>query len=158
MQDDAGFYAPLQYQSHWLWLGLFLMLLVAGWYVWVLRPARTETPTRSATSLPGLDALRAACLAAIDATASDTDAGRIPERDAHQRLSYLLREFAQAASGLPATSMTLEELRHQGLDELAAGIAGIYPNEFAPVQVQSIHVQSIHHSAEAARRVVRAWN
>ncbi|MGA8789316.1 MAG: hypothetical protein WB535_10270, partial [Paenarthrobacter sp.] len=42
------------------------------------------------------------------ATAEDADAGRIPVRDAHQRLSFLVREFAGAATGLPVTSMTLE--------------------------------------------------
>lgn len=153
VQDDAGFYAPLQYQPHWLWLGLLLLLIVVGWYVWILRPARRKARTRPPKPLPGLDSLRATCLAAIDSTANDSDAGRLPQRDAHQRLSFLVREFAEAASGLSMTSMTLEELRHQGYDELAAGIAGLYPNEFALVPVQSVQ-----HSAEAARQVVRAWN
>ena len=77
----------------------------------------------------------------------------VPVRDAHQRLSFLVREFAGAATGLPVTSMTLEELRHQGLDRLAEGIAGIYPNEFARVPVHPVQ-----HSAAVARQVVSGWN
>lgn len=154
MQDDSGFYAPLHYQQLWLWLGLLLLLLVAAWYAWVLWPARTTAPARQqAVARPTLDALRSTCLTAIDATASDAYAGRLPERDAHQRLSFLVREFAGSATGLPITSMTLEELRRHGMADLATGIARIYPNEFAPLPVQTVS-----QSAAAARQVVLEWN
>ncbi|MFE4195209.1 hypothetical protein ACFRJ9_05020 [Paenarthrobacter sp. NPDC056912] len=153
MHDDAGFYAPLQYQPHWLWIGLLLVLLVASWYMWILWPARRKANISRPGTLPDVEMLRATCLTALDATASDADAGRIPERAAHQRLSYLVREFAGAATGLPVTSMTLEELHGHGLEELAAGIAGIYPNEFAPIPVHSVR-----HSLDAARQAVLAWN
>lgn len=153
VHDDAGFYAPLPYQQLWFWVGLLALLLVCAWYAWIFRPARRKhTPTPGRT-LPDLDALRSACLTAINATAEDADAGRIPVRDAHQRLSFLVREFAGSATGLPVTSMTLEELREQGLAGLAEGIAGIYPNEFARVPVHPVQ-----HSAEAARQVVIGWN
>ncbi|BCW59127.1 MULTISPECIES: hypothetical protein [Micrococcaceae] len=153
VQDDAGFYAPLQYQPLWFWTGLLIVLLVVAWYGWIFRPARRKPPAGAEMPQPDLDALRSACLTAIDATAEDADAGRVPVRDAHQRLSFLVREFAGAATGLPVTSMTLEELRHQGLDRLAEGIAGIYPNEFARVPVHPVQ-----HSAAVARQVVSGWN
>ncbi|MCF3140436.1 hypothetical protein LRQ04_14340 [Paenarthrobacter sp. AR 02] len=154
MQDDSGFYAPLHYQQLWLWLGLLLVLLVAAWYAWVLWPARPEKTARlEAVARPTLDTLRNTCVAAIQATASDADAGRLPEREAHQRLSFLVREFAGSATGLPITSMTLEELRGHGLADLATGIARIYPNEFAPMPVQTVS-----QSAVAARQVVLEWN
>ncbi|MCD4849715.1 hypothetical protein LN996_02695 [Arthrobacter sp. AK01] len=153
MQDDAGFYAPLAYQPYWLWLGLVILLAIAGWYAWIFRPTRSKEPAAQGAPTPDLDALRSACLTAINATAEEADAGRLPVRDAHQRLSFLVREFAGAATGLPVTSMTLEELRHQGLEGLTKGIAGLYPNEFAPVPVHSVQ-----HSAETARQVVLEWN
>lgn len=156
MQDDAGFYAPLQYQQLWLWLGLVLLLLVACWYGWILWPVRKASPKTPASLHGGsqdLETLRAGCLSAIDALEREVDAGRRPGRDAHQRLSLLVREFAGAATGLPATSMTLEELRRNGLDQFAGGIAVIYPNEFAPVATQSVR-----DSAKTARQVVQAWS
>jgi len=159
MQDKAGFYSPLQYQPQWLWLGLVLVLLTAAWYAWILFSGRNKAPApKSAqaghsTPVPDLETLRAACLNAINATAEDADAGRLPERDAHQRFSYLVREFAGEAAGLPLTSMTLEDLRRHEFTELSAGIASLYPNEFAPRPVHSVR-----ESAEAAARVVLAWN
>ena len=148
----ADFYAPLPYQSIWMWLGILLLVLVAGWYGWLLLPR----PRVAAPRTPGptsLGTLRSRCLAAIEDTAADADAGRLPEREAHQRLSFLVREFAGAVTGLPVTSMTLDELRGEGLDTLAEGIAGIYPSEFS-----ARHVQPVRHSADLAREVVHAWN
>ena len=159
MQDEAGFYSPLQYQPQWLWLGVLLVLLIGSWYAWILlstrkrAPIHQTSPARHVTAGPHLETLRVNCLKAIDATAEDADAGRLPERDAHQKLSFLVREFAGAATGLPLTSMTLEDLHRHDLKELAAGIAGIYPNEFAP---QPVH--SVRQSADAARQMVLAWN
>ncbi|WGM18783.1 hypothetical protein QEH68_12015 [Paenarthrobacter sp. OM7] len=153
MQDDAGFYAPLQYQPQWFWAGLLIVVVVGAWYAWIFRPIRRRPPAGQGPPQQDLDALRSACLAAINATAEDADAGRIPVRDAHQRLSFLVREFAGAATGLPVTSMTLEDLRRQGLEELAEGIAGIYPNEFSRVPIHPVG-----HSAETARQVVIGWN
>lgn len=153
MQDDAGFYSPLQYQPQWLWLGLALVLLIGVWYAWILRPIRKKATAHHTTVVPHLETLRSTCLAAINATALEADAGRLPERDAHQRLSFLVREFAEAATGLPVTSMTLEDLHRHDLKELAGGVAGIYPNEFAPLPVDSVR-----QSAAAARQLVLAWS
>jgi len=158
VQDEAGFYSPLQYQPQWLWLGLVLVLIIGAWYAWILRPVHKtaavhEDPARQVAEAPDLETLRAACLAAINTTALDADAGRLPERDAHQRLSFLVREFAGAATGLPVTSMTLDDLHRHDLKELAAVMAGIYPNEFAPLPVHTVR-----QSAETARQVVLAWN
>ncbi|SDW47885.1 hypothetical protein SAMN04487912_10367 [Arthrobacter sp. cf158] len=153
MQDDAGFYAPLHYQQHWLWLGLMLVVLMVVWYLWLLWPTGKKVPVNHRTTVLDLNALQTACLTHIEATLEDVDAGRLPGRAAHQRLSFLVRNFAAAATGLPVTSMTLEELRHHGLDHLATGIATIYPNEFAPVPIQSVR-----RSAETARQVVLEWN
>lgn len=158
VQDDAGFYSPLQYQPHWLWLGLILVAFVVVWYAWIFLPVRKErpvpkSPVRHSTRVTDLQALRDTCLTAINATVVDADAGRLPEREAHQRLSFLVREFAGTVTGLPVTSMTLEDLHRHDLKEVAAGVAGIYPNEFAPLPLQSVT-----QSAETARQVVLAWN
>ena len=136
-----------------MWLGILLIVLVAGWYAWLFRPRRDPVTTGRQTERPDLETLRSRCLSAIEATAMDADAGTVPERDAHQRLSFLVREFAGAATGLSVTSMTLDELRREGFTGLAEGIARIYPSEFS-----TLPVQPVRHSADIAREVVQEWN
>jgi hypothetical protein len=109
MQDDSGFYGPLLYQDVWLWLGVVLLVVVAAWYAWLFLPSPRRAVTAAAP--PDVEGLRASCLAAIDAVAADVDAGTLGERDAHQRLSFLVRDWA---------------------------VAGIYPAEFAPTTSASI--------------------
>ncbi|MBB6403222.1 hypothetical protein [Arthrobacter sp. AZCC_0090] len=155
MQDNPGFYAPLQYNDQWIWAGCGLLLLVACWLGWVLWPNRRTTVAPAPAGVPpsGLPGLRERYLAGIDAVVADAGAGRIPERDAHQQLSILLRAFASEASGVDATRMTLQELHRNGLRPIAAGVAGMYPAEFGPGQQGAVA-----ESAEAARQAVLAWN
>ncbi|WP_405471930.1 hypothetical protein [Paenarthrobacter ilicis] len=154
MQDNSGFYLPLNYQAQWLWLGLAIVLAVIAWYAWILWPVRApKSASKEKQVPPSLAGLRSACLAAIEATVMDSDAGRLPERAAHQKLSALTRGFAGSATGLPVTSMTLAELREHKMDHLAWAIEGIYPNEFAPAPPHTVA-----ESADAARKVVLEWS
>ncbi|WP_115788665.1 hypothetical protein [Arthrobacter silvisoli] len=152
MQDDTGFYVPLQYSAHWMWLGLLLLVLFAAGLAWSFRPARTA---RTAVPAPVADLprLRARYLAAIDAVVADAGSGRLPQREAHQRLSLLLRGFAGEARGIRTTHMTLQELHAHGLGPVAEGVAGMYPAAFAAASPAAVE-----HSAERARRVVRTWS
>ncbi|OFI39455.1 hypothetical protein BIU82_14095 [Arthrobacter sp. SW1] len=151
MQDDLGFYAPLQYGSQWMWLGLVLLAAVIAW---LLRPARQERRAAAPGTPPAdMSTLRSRYLAAIDAVVADAAAGRVPEREAHQRLSLLLRGFAGEVRGVNATHMTLAELRDHGLGAVAEGVAGMYPAEFAAA-TQS----SVERSAALARQAVHTWN
>lgn len=155
MQDDSGFYAPLQYGAHWMWLGILLLVLLAAALAWLFRPARKaprRTPSR-ATLPADMSTLRARYLAAIDAVVADAGNGRLPHREAHQQLSLLLRGFAGEARGIPATHMTLAELHAHGLGPIAEGVAGMYPAEFA-----ADRPSAVERSAELARQAVRTWN
>lgn len=152
VQDDLGFYAPLQYGSQWMWLGILLSVLLAAVIAWLLRPARKVRRT-PAVRPADMSTLRSRYLAAIDALVADAAAGRVPEREAHQRLSLLLRGFAGEVRGINATHMTLAELREHGLGAVAEGVAGMYPAEFAAA-TQS----TVERSAVLARQVVHTWN
>lgn len=153
MQDNPGFHGPLQYEGHWLWLGLLILLIVAAWYTWIFWP-RPASPSGSGYKRNAdVAALRAACLSAIDSVVADAHAGRIAEREAHQQLSFLVRGFAASVTGRPVTSMTLQELAKEGLDPITSGIALIYPSEFAPRLAGTVK-----DSAAAARQAVEAWN
>lgn len=153
MQDNPGFYGPLQYSQVWFYLGALLLLLLAAWYVVLLWPRRKQASRDPAVGPRDVAALRSACLQAIDSVEADADAGRLPERAAHQQLSFLVREFAGNVTGIPTTFMTLEEMRRQRVEPFASGIAGIYPAEFTPVTGQTVQ-----DSAAAARQAVRAWS
>jgi hypothetical protein len=154
MQDDPGFYAPLQYGTQWIWLGILLLVLLAATLVWLFRPARARRTAAGPADPPrDLPALRAHYLAAIDAVAADACTGRLPHREAHQRLSLLLRSFAAEVRGIQATHMTLQELRDSGLGHLAEAVAGMYPAEFAAAAPATVD-----HSARLAREAVRTWS
>ncbi len=154
MQDEAGFYAPIQYGAHWMWLGLLLLVLLASGLVWLLRPARKAgKPARPAGPPPDLPGLRARYLAAIDAVVADAGSGRLPHREAHQVLSRVLRGFAGEVRGIRATHMTLAELQTHGFGQVADGVAGMYPAEFAAAMPDTLE-----RSAELARQAVRTWS
>ncbi|WP_120522215.1 hypothetical protein [Arthrobacter celericrescens] len=153
MLDDIGFYAPLQYGTHWMWLGLLLLVLLASGLAWLFRPARTAGTARTTARARDLPSLRARYLAAIDDVVADAGSGRLPQREAHQRLSLLLRRYAGEARGIRATHMTLQELHAYGLGAIAEGVAGMYPAEFAPARPADVE-----QSAELARRAVRTWS
>lgn len=154
MQDDSGFYAPFQYGTQWMWLGILLLVLLAAALAWLFRPVRKgREAARPAGPPSDLPALRARYLAAIDAVVADAGTGRLPQREAHQRLSLLLREFAGEVRGIRATHMTLQELHAHGFGPVAAGVAGMYPAEFAAARPAAVE-----RSAELARQAVRTWS
>lgn len=155
MDGKADFYGPLLYSPWLLWFGLGLMVLVAGWFLFVFGSTRRPgLQTESyAPASSDLSALRQEFLASINKVAADADSGRLPARQAHQELSLLVRMFVQRATGVAAPRMTLAELQENGPPALVTAIARIYPGEFAA------HPQeSAADAAETAREVVRSWS
>ena len=75
VQADPGFYGPLQYGPLWMWCSVALLVLVAGWYVFVFagtRPANGRVPDGAATArsvLTDQPALKPAYLAGPSGTA-----------------------------------------------------------------------------------------
>jgi hypothetical protein len=159
VQADPGFYGPLQYSSAWLWCGMALLALVAGWFVFVL--ASTHVPKRSTqgssapvrSALTDLPALKAACLQRIKDVEDAVAAGQLEERMAHQHISLLLRGFVRDATGVDATRMTHQDLARHPLPAAASVIEALYPAEFGPGPLPSVTV-----SAAQASAAVRAWN
>lgn len=154
MDGKADFYGPLLYSPWLLWVGLGLMVLVAGWFLFVFvstrRPGLQAEPHATASDL---NALQQEFLASINKVAADANSGRLPARQAHQEFSLLVRMFVQRATGVAAPRMTLAELQENGPPALVAAIARIYPGEFAA------HPQeSPADAAETAREVVRSWS
>jgi hypothetical protein len=154
MDGKADFYGPLLYSPWLLWLGLGLVALVAGWFLFVfLSTSRPEVQAEHFLPPSDLNALRKDFLERINRVAADAQSGHLPARQAHQELSLLVRMFVQHASGVAAPRMTLAELQENGPSPLATAIARIYPGEFAAHPQESPAT-----TAETARELVRSWS
>jgi len=152
--DD--FYAPLSQSVGWTALGIALVVAVLVWWVvlwWRTRPARApraerHEPLRGAA----LEHVRRAYVARIDGVVAEHAAGRVSTRDAFQQLSPLVRRFAFEASGFPAHTKSLDELRREHPGPLVETVATMYPAEFAERVGGNVPAGGGH-----ARRFVEAW-
>lgn len=153
MDGKAEFYGPLLYSPWLLWLGLAMIALVAGWFLFVFLNTRRPEVQEELLPASDLNGLRKDFLERINRVAAEAQSGRLPARQAHQELSLLVRMFVQHATGVAAPRMTLAELQEKGPPPLATAIARIYPGEFAAYPQESPAT-----AAETAREVVRSWS
>lgn len=156
MQDNAGFYGPLQYSQLWMWAGIGLLALVLGWYLFVFLSTR-KRPVPAAllrfTPPSDIQSLKEAYLLRIDAVEAESAAGRMTTRASHQELSLLVRKFARDVTGVDAPRMTLAELDSHPLPAAANAVGKLYPGEFGAEPLPALA-----RSAETARQAVRSWN
>lgn len=155
MQADPGFYAPLQYSPWWLWAGIALLALVAGWYVFIFAATRRRPPGTEAercAALTDLPALKAAYLQRIDDAERRAAEGRLGLRATHQEISILLRRFIRDATGIDALRMTRDDLAQHPLPAAAEAVDALYPGEFGPEPLPPASA-----AAARAREVVGAW-
>jgi len=155
MPGDNGYYAPVQYTLLWPVLGLVLIALVIGWYVWMLahvrRRARGSAPRPAPQPSPTV--LRDRYLALIGEIERDHGDGALSTRRAHQRLGAILRMYAHESSGVRAQVMTLADLDRAGLAPLSRAVSAYYPVEFREAETGSVA-----EAATLARQVVTTWS
>ncbi|AJT41111.1 hypothetical protein [Psychromicrobium lacuslunae] len=152
--NTQGFFPPLDYAALWLVLGIVLLVLIAAWYFSAFYTTR-ERPEVGSIPLPPrkLLSLRQRYLSQIDHVAAQHHAGQLSARNAHQKLSILVRAFAQELTGVKTERMTLSELRAAGLPVVGNAVELFYPAEFG---VQD--AQSLGHSVDIARELVARWS
>ncbi|WGW10815.1 hypothetical protein LWF01_11885 [Saxibacter everestensis] len=132
MSSDSSLIPPVGYLGHWFIAGLALFALICLWYALVGFMTRKRKPALTVAKQPiSLDALKAHYLGRIDDIGERGRHGQLPPKACAQQLSVLVREFAQAASGIEAPMMTLEELRAGGQNRLGDAVEHFYPDEFA---------------------------
>jgi hypothetical protein len=164
VENDTGFYAPLEYSAWLPWTGLGLLLLIAAWLAYAFlstRQRREPSPASPAGPPSDPSGLKKDYLRRIDAVAADAAAGRLSERVSHQELSLLIRSFVRDMAGIDAPRMTLAELREQDFPSAALAVGSFYPAEFGPEPRDTEPRQAGHPveaAAETAREVVRTWN
>ena len=158
MLSDRGFFGPAQYERFVLYVvvGVLLLALVAGWYVFVVRFSRTRIPrpvVAGATKPADLRLLKVKYSSMIDEVEAEHRAGRLTERAVAGRLSLLLRFFVFETSGVDAHVMTLSDLRVARLPAVTGAVEGFYPPAFR--QQTDGDADS---AVETAREVVRSWS
>ena len=147
---------PMLYSAIWPVLGVAAVLLVVAWFVLIpllsrlftrKRPVKVvERPRAAARGFAGT-------LAGIDEVERATLANEISVREAHLRLSELVRSFASEGRMIDARTMTLTELRDHGMVIVADAVAQFYPIAF-----QEEELTEIGAAPQIAREAVRAWN
>lgn len=147
--------APAQYSPAWIVFAVFLLAVVALLIWWLLRRTRRREEKRTVAAQIGTtDALKAEYLRAIDALRDDVAAERLGEREAHQRLTDVLRRFLRDAAGVDAGTVELRLLltdpRTRGIGQV---IARLYEPDFAREPDQELA-----ESLRMAREAVRAWS
>lgn len=150
----AEFHDPVRYSHRWIWLAVLALALVAAYYAAVLWFTRDRPPQPPPAPAPAPDP-RAAHLARIDDLEAAVRSGDVGLREAHQRLSELVRSYVETITPLPASTMTLADLRVHAPRPLAEMIAEMYPPEFAPGQADA--EARWEHAARQARGLVSTW-
>ena len=96
---------------------------------------------------------RGRALSRIDAIQAAQHRGQITVRTAHHDLSEVVREYVTDVSGVPATTMTVHDLREANLSAVADAVDLTYPPAFdAPGE------GDVDATVRVAREVVLRWN
>lgn len=141
---------PVQY-SWWVWaLGLALLVLIAAWYVWVIRSTRPRMPDDSPARYAGM---RVEHIALVDEAYERYRGGEADLRELHLDLNYAIRSFATARTGIDTSSLTVAEFGRVEHGSALAVILGDY-SEPAFAAVSDAEAAA---ACEEAREVIRTW-
>ncbi|MBG6054516.1 hypothetical protein IWX81_000906 [Salinibacterium sp. CAN_S4] len=159
MPGDSEFFPPVQYLPWWGIIGFVLLVLVAGWYVFLFvstRASRVPAP-ESADYVSGplrtAETVRTEYLELIDLTRREHASGRVDSREAHHRLSQILRSYVAEREGQQTMQMTLKDLRGTRFTPLAQAVEKLYPGAFG-VRAGV----SVDRAVDEAKRLVSTWH
>lgn len=153
MPGDSAFLPPVQFSPVWALLGLAILVLSLVWFVAVpLLTRARKIPVERPQQVPDLATVRIRYLTLIDEVQASHERFELTAREAHQRLSALVRAFAHESSVHPASSMTLSELKRLELPRLAGAVEKMYPAEFGTREQGNLG-----QAVDEARRVVLEW-
>jgi hypothetical protein len=155
MPGGESFFPPVQYSPLWTVLGVVVLALVLGWYIFAFVSTRPEPPLQPPAGFTtGLTPpLREAYLERIGDVSRRYSSGTLAFSDAHHELSALVRSFAAEARGIRAQYMTLDDLRKTEHHGLAATVEALYPGAFSGTATGSID-----DATARASELVRSWN
>lgn len=149
----------MSYEPIWLASGVGLLCLLIAWHGLVLwltrrrRPRSLNTLRAKPLTVPDLSTLQARYLRLIDEVEAAYTERRLSTRQAHQKLSYLLRRFVYEVRGHRADTLTLADLMQTRYHQLAAAVQRYYLPEFARLE----HGDTAE-ALRIAREVISTWH
>lgn len=159
MQSAVEAYPPIPYPPTFWIVFWSLCAAVIVWYAVVFFVTRKKkkksisTLTAKNPSPKDTAAIKQKYLALIEEVQSAVQAKTMPSRDAHLRLSYLLRFFAYEIQGIRAYTLTLSDLKKTRYEKLTRAIDDYYKPEFHEVEKGDITA-----AIATAREVVSSWS
>lgn len=145
----------VNYWMIWGFLGGFLVLAVAAYYLWAYlstRPRRRLPELAPPSPLPDLGQVRTRYLGRVDDIERRYQQGALTSRRAHAELSVVVRDYVAEATGVRADKMTLADLRRTQLYGTTHTVAQFYPIVFG-----SRDYRGVGQGANAARSVITTW-
>ncbi|MGL4339009.1 MAG: hypothetical protein ACRCSP_01100 [Rhodoglobus sp.] len=154
MPEDSEFLPPVQYLPWWGILGVLLLALVIAWYFFVFFSTRaSQVPQqRPVEIVPPTDDIRARYLGLIDQARLAHANGFVSAREAHHKLSLIVRSFVSEREGKSTGHLTLRDLRATPFTSLSDTVEKLYPGEFA-----HDHRGTVAQAADEAIRLVTTW-
>ena len=152
----ADIVPPMLFGALWPILGALAILLVVAWFILVPLLSRlfSRRKPKKVVERPRPAARgRAGSLSAIDVVEREALAGSITIREAHLRLSEIVRSFASENRPVDARTMTLTELREHDMTIVADAVAQFYPIAF-----QEEELTELGPAPQIAREAVHSWN
>lgn len=149
---DTELIPPIGYGGGLLVVAIVLLVVVVAAILLIalLRPRRRASPV--ATRPGGLAGIKADHHARVSAIEAEFAAGTLSARQAHHRLSAVVRDFGRAVSGIDAPVMTLTELQSVSLPAVTTAVAEYYPAAFEPQDRADISSAVVR-----ARQVIESW-
>ena len=153
---DGEFLPPVQYLPWWGLIGFLLLVVVAAWWVFVfVSTRRSRVPEREGSTVPSgpaVEVIRKRYLGLIDETRVAYLSGALPDREAYQRLSLLMRSYVEEREGTRTVTLTLKDLRGTEFTPLTEAVARLYPGAFGPDESGTV-AQAL----DRARGLVTSW-
>ncbi|GAB2521309.1 hypothetical protein [Paramicrobacterium agarici] len=150
MVGDNGYYDPVGYHPMWLWIACGIVALVLLWYIAVWFYPRARAPQRRPVVKRAPEEIVPHYLRLIDEIESANASGELSLREAHLKLSVLVRLFGEERSGTSFSTMTLSDLTEGNHAHIAHAVASYYPFEFGTAPSGDLAP-----SLQRAREVVR---
>ncbi len=148
---------PFHYALLWIWWGLALIAfgLLVLWLTKMVKAGKfapiTDKIKRFIRDLI-LGRHRARAVRAMDLIAAEYDAGKIDVREAHQRLSMVIRSFVQEVTGIRTDAYTFMDIQQMGNKHLTQMVALLYVPEFAMNTSADLHK-----NMELGKELITKW-